>query len=77
VRVISVGLLGLGTVGTGVVQLLQNHQDKLIHQTGCPIAIKRILVQDLEKERSIDKSGFLLTTKIEDVLDDPEIDLLI
>ena len=33
---ISIGLLGLGTVGSGVVQIIENHQDKLMHQIGCP-----------------------------------------
>ena len=40
-KAISIGLLGLGTVGTGVVQIINNHQDKLMHQVGCPVKIKK------------------------------------
>ena len=32
---IKVGLLGFGTVGTGVVRMIQEHQEDLFHQTGC------------------------------------------
>ena len=53
-KAISIGLLGLGTVGTGVVQIIENHQDKLMHQVGCPIEIKKILVKDINKKRSIE-----------------------
>ena len=36
-------ILGFGTVGSGVVQIINNHQDKLMHQVGCPVKIKKIL----------------------------------
>ena len=74
---ISIGLLGLGTVGTGVVQIIRNHQDKLMHQIGCPVYIRKILVKDMEKERGegIDRS--LLTNNPSEILDDQEIDVII
>ena len=50
---IRVGLMGLGTVGTGVVRLIEEHQEDLVHQTGKPIAIEKILVRDLLKERPL------------------------
>lgn len=76
-EVISVGLLGLGTVGTGVVKIIENHQDKLIHQVGCPVKVKKILVQDIEKDREVSTSGAELTTNVDDILQDPEIDVVI
>ncbi len=36
---ILVGLLGLGTVGSGVVKIIENHQEKLMHQVGCPVKV--------------------------------------
>lgn len=42
-KAIRVGLLGLGTVGSGVVKIIQDHQDKLMHQVGCPVTIKKCL----------------------------------
>src|SRR5699024_4617503 len=51
---VSIGLLGLGVVGSGVIHIIQHHQDKLSQQLGCEVSIKRILVSDLEKERQED-----------------------
>jgi homoserine dehydrogenase len=77
VKAISIGLLGLGTVGSGVVQIIKNHQDKLMHQVGCPIVIKKILVQDLYKTRIVEVEPELLTSNPEDILLDKEIDVVI
>ncbi|WP_071393678.1 homoserine dehydrogenase [Bacillus tuaregi] len=76
-NVISIGLLGLGTVGSGVVKIIEDHQDKLMHQVGCPIKVKKILVKSLEKERPIDIEPSVLTTDVNDILLDPEIDVVI
>lgn len=76
-EVISVGLLGLGTVGSGVVKIIENHQDKLMHQVGCPVKIKKILVKNIEKERDVSTTGAELTTNVDDILHDPEIDVVI
>lgn len=74
---ISIGLLGLGTVGSGVVQIVENHQDKLMHQIGCPVKIKKILVKNMEKERGVIVDNHLLTVNADDILEDPEIDVVI
>ncbi|KHF28321.1 Homoserine dehydrogenase [Anoxybacillus sp. BCO1] len=50
VKSVSVGLLGLGTVGSGVVKIIKNHQDKLMHQIGCPVEIKKVAVRDRDKK---------------------------
>lgn len=50
---IQVGLLGLGTVGSGVVRIITDHQDRLMHQVGCPVKVAKILVQNIEKEREV------------------------
>ncbi len=71
------GLLGLGTVGSGVVTILKNHQDKLMHQVGCPIEVKKILVQDVHKQRPVEIEPSLLTTNVKEVIEDPEIDVVI
>lgn len=74
---IAVGLLGLGTVGSGVVQIIEEHQEKLMYQVGCPIKVKKILVKSLNKERAIKVDPSVLTTDVNDVLSDPEIDVVI
>lgn len=76
-KAISIGLLGLGTVGTGVVKIVHDHQDTLMHQVGCPVVIKRILVKNLNKSRNVDVDPSILTTSSEEILEDPEIDVII
>ncbi|WP_223591706.1 homoserine dehydrogenase [Neobacillus bataviensis] len=76
-KAISIGLLGLGTVGCGVVQIIKNHQDKLMHQVGCPVVIKKILVQDIHKARSVEVDASLLTSNAADILNDDEINVVI
>ncbi|MFE8702349.1 homoserine dehydrogenase [Cytobacillus sp. FJAT-54145] len=76
-EVISIGLLGLGTVGSGVVKIIENHQDKLMHQIGCPVEVKRVLVKDLNKERAVDIHPEKLTVNAEDIINDSEIDVII
>lgn len=76
-KAISIGLLGLGTVGSGVVKIIENHQDKLMHQIGCPILIKKVLVKDIEKERRVSIDENLLTLNPSEILEDPEIDAVI
>ncbi|BDG37307.1 homoserine dehydrogenase [Saccharococcus caldoxylosilyticus] len=74
---ILVGLLGLGTVGSGVVKIIENHQERLMHQVGCPVQIKKILVRDIYKKRDVQVDPAMLTTNATDVIDDPEIDVII
>lgn len=74
---IKVGLLGLGTVGTGVVRIVEGHQEDLQRQTGTPIRIERILVQDKSKERQLQIDSSKLTEDPWEVIDDPEIDIII
>jgi homoserine dehydrogenase len=76
-KAISIGLLGLGTVGTGVVNIIEHHQDKLMHQVGCPVKIKKVLVQDLNKVRGVQLDPLLLTNNADDILSDPDIDVII
>lgn len=76
-KAISIGLLGLGTVGSGVVQIINNHQDKLMHQVGCPVKIKKILVKNIEKERDFEIDRSMLTLSPEEIIDDAEIDVII
>nr|WP_066067582.1 homoserine dehydrogenase [Neobacillus soli] len=76
-KAISIGLLGLGTVGSGVVKIIANHQDKLIHQVGCQVIIKKILVQDLHKVRPVEVDERLLTSNADEILYNKEIDVVI
>ncbi len=58
----GVGLIGFGTVGTGVAQLLADHADVYTQRTGKKITLKRVLVRDTSKARDMDLEGGLVTS---------------
>jgi len=74
---IKVGLLGLGTVGTGVVRIVQNHQEDLKKQVGSAIEIEKILVSNVNKQRSIAVEPSKLTEDAWEVVRHPDIDVII
>lgn len=65
---IKVGLLGCGTVGTGVLRILSENRADIVARLGTDIQVTRILVRDLERERDPAIPRELLTTDIADVL---------
>lgn len=77
VRPIGIGLLGCGTVGGGVLRLLDGHARRLEGRVGAPLLVKKILVRDLTKPRVPECDPARLTTSPDDILADPEIDLIV
>ncbi|SMF60424.1 homoserine dehydrogenase [Paenibacillus barengoltzii] len=74
---VKVGLLGLGTVGTGVVRILEGHQEDLSSQVGSPIVIEKIAVKTLDKARNVHVEPHKLTEDPWSVIRDPEIDVIV
>lgn len=74
---IKVGLLGLGTVGTGVVRIIEGHQEDLQRQIGSPVTIEKIAVKDINKPRSIHVDQDKLTEDPSEVINDADIDVII
>jgi len=75
---IQIGLAGYGTVGTGLAQILLNNRDWIFRRLGREVRIKTILVRDLSKVRSaIPSPETVFTDRIEDLIDDPELDLVV
>ena len=75
--VIRVGLLGLGCVGSGVVQALKKNQEEIERRAGCQLQIAAACARDLSKKRDCPTEGIRLTEKPHDVVNDPEVDVLI
>jgi homoserine dehydrogenase len=73
---VNIGILGLGVVGSGTLQLLQNNQAEIEHRIGLPIRIKRIAVRNINKPRAVEVDRNLLTTDASEILDDPDIDIV-
>jgi len=74
---IKVGLLGLGTVGTGVAKVLQNNQDSITKKVGKPVELAKILVRNKDKQRNLSVPTEILTDNPEDLLADPEINIIV
>ncbi|WP_088815787.1 MULTISPECIES: homoserine dehydrogenase [Listeria] len=74
---LQVGVLGFGTVGSGVIHILEEHQEKISQVTGYNITVKTVLVRDLEKNRRYETKGFTLTTTPDDIFEDPEIAVVV
>ncbi|SDD23426.1 homoserine dehydrogenase [Paenibacillus sp. UNCCL117] len=74
---VKVGLLGLGTVGTGVVRIVEGHQHDLMNKSGSPIEIAQILVKDKSKARNISVSEDKLTENAWDIIENPDIDVVV
>ncbi len=74
---IRVGLLGMGTVGTGVVSLLQQNGDLVEKRSGCSVSVEKILVRDVSRRRGIELPAETFTSDPSDILENPEIDLVV
>jgi homoserine dehydrogenase len=74
---IKVGLLGCGTVGGGVVQLLRANASYISARVGAPLEISRVLVRDPAKERVAELDPAKVTTDAAKVLDDKDIDVIV
>jgi len=74
---IKVGVLGLGTVGGGTVNVLKRNAAEIARRAGREIIITRASAKDLNKQRICDTQGIVLTTDPLDIINDPEIDIVL
>ena len=76
-RALQIGLAGLGTVGTGVYETLCRNRELLQARTGIPFRVKRVAVRDIHRKRDVEIDPELLTADWRDLVEDPEIDIVI
>jgi homoserine dehydrogenase len=76
-EIIEIGLLGLGTVGSGVVELLERNRSLIESRIGAPIRITRALVRDLTKPRLAMPEGLEITDDPARILNDPKIKMVV
>jgi homoserine dehydrogenase len=74
---LKVGLIGLGTVGSQVAERMLTWGPQLARRAGVELCLRRVLVRDLTKRRSIDIAPDLLTVDPDSLLDDAAIDVLV
>lgn len=71
----KIGLLGLGTVGTGTAQILLDTNGR--HPLLQGLSLHRVGVRSLSKSRGVELPQTLLTTDLEEIVTDPEIDIVV
>jgi homoserine dehydrogenase len=76
-KTIKIGILGLGTVGTGVARMLEEEKDLISSRLGAELEIAKIADLDIETDRGLAISRDRLTTNAFAVIDDPDIDIIV
>ncbi|MFW3508323.1 homoserine dehydrogenase [Staphylococcus caprae] len=76
-RELNIALLGLGTVGSGVVKIIEENRQQIKDTINKDIVIKHILVRDTTKKRPLNISQYHLTEDINEILEDESIDIVV
>ncbi|MFM6978423.1 MAG: Gfo/Idh/MocA family oxidoreductase, partial [Methylophilaceae bacterium] len=74
---LKVGLLGIGTVGGGTYTVLQRNQAEIANRAGRQIEIVKVADRDLARAESITGGKVALTQSIDEVVSDPNIDVVV
>lgn len=74
---IGVGLFGWGTVGCGVIQTLRENARDIESRLGVPIELLKVADLDHERKRPVDVPREMLTTRAEDILENPDIQIVV
>lgn len=74
---VDIAILGLGTVGQGVVKVLQNNLSVWENKCGAGINIKKVLIKNPDKKRDIELPPDVVTTNWGEILSDPEIKVVV
>lgn len=74
---VRVGLLGIGTVGSGTYRVLERNREEITRRAGRRIEIAWVAARNLERARQVVGDGVRLTTDVLQVARDPEIDIIV
>ncbi len=74
---IRVGLMGLGVVGSGTYKILETSFEEIRKQLGADVVVDKVLVRDMSKARLVSIPETLLTINADDILDNPDIDIIV
>ena len=76
-RVVRIGMLGCGTVGSAVARTLDEHADDIARRAGVRLAVTRVAVRDLDRERDVPLPREAFTTDGVSIVDDPAVDVVL
>jgi len=74
---INVGMIGLGTVGSGALRILRDNAEPIRQRLGVPVEITKIAVRDLKRDRGLRLAGGVLTDNPREIIEDPNIDIVV
>ncbi len=74
---VNIGLIGFGTIGSGVVATLNQNLQLLESKVNKKVNLKRIVDLDITTDRGVEVKPGVLSTNVDDILEDEEIDIVI
>ena len=74
---IGVGIIGFGTVGTGVVKILTNRAEEIRRRLGVPLEVVRIADLDWKRDRGVKVKPEIQTSKADELIEDPAVDIVV
>src|SRR5947207_2189467 len=74
---LGIAMIGCGTVGGGVVKLLLEEPERLTARAGRPLVLRRVVVRDPGRQRSVSLPAEVLTTDLRPVLADPAVHVVV
>ena len=74
---IGVGIIGYGTVGTGVARVLLDNASLIQRRVGIPIKLVGIADLDILRDRGLSLPPGILTTRAKDIIDNPHVDVVV
>jgi len=76
-KTINIGLIGFGTIGSGVVATLNQNSNLIEEKVHEKVILKRIVDLDITTDRGVEVDSKILSTNVDDILEDDEIDIVI
>jgi len=73
----KIAILGMGNVGTGVYQILQENKDEIFKYLGSDIEVSKVLVRTINKDRRVSINNEILTDDFDDILMDKDIKIVV
>ncbi len=74
---VNIGLIGFGTIGSGVVEIFNLNLPLIENKVKRKVNLKKIVDLDINTDRGVEVNPDILSTDVKDVIDDPEIDIVI
>ncbi|MFQ3550058.1 MAG: homoserine dehydrogenase [Armatimonadota bacterium] len=76
-EIVNVGLIGFGIVGSGAVKILKQNSESITKKIGVSVNVTSICDLDITKDRGVDVSNIKLTTNADDLINDPNIHIIV